>query len=133
MRNNIKRFNESEESISDVSCSSDDIKKWVDNEVGYYDECDSVEDAINDMLHDFKTHFLKIDYRKKFDKESELIKYFKSEWNQTYGNVNESIDRSKLFKTSDFTEWLQKVSPEYINMKDLEMYVSECTNMGWRC
>jgi hypothetical protein len=70
--------------ISDVSCSIDDIKKWVDSEIGYYDECDTVEDAIDDMLHDFKTHFLNIDYTKKFDKENELIKYFKSEWEQYY-------------------------------------------------
>jgi hypothetical protein len=40
-------------------------------------------------------------------------------------DVSESIDKSKLFKTSDFTKWLEKVSPEYINMKDLEMYVSQ--------
>ena len=70
--------------ISDVSCSIDDIKKWVDSEIGYYDECDTVEDAIYDMLHDFKTHFLNIDYTKKFDNENELIKYFKSEWEQYY-------------------------------------------------
>jgi cell fate (sporulation/competence/biofilm development) regulator YmcA (YheA/YmcA/DUF963 family) len=84
--NYIKRFNESEEKLnmSDVSCSMDDIKKWVDSEIGYYDECDNVEDAIDDMLHDFKTHFLNIDYTKKFDKENELIKYFKSEWKKYY-------------------------------------------------
>ena len=82
----IKRFNESEEKLnmSDVSCSIDDIKKWVDSEIGYYDECDTVEDAIDDMLHDFKTNFLNIDYTKKFDKENELIKYFKSEWKKYY-------------------------------------------------
>ena len=83
---NIKSFNEATENlnISDVSCSIDDIKKWVDGEIGYYDECDTIEDAVDDMLHDFKTHFLNIDYTKKFDKENELIKYFKSEWKQYY-------------------------------------------------
>jgi hypothetical protein len=40
-------------------------------------------------------------------------------------DVSESIDKSKLFKTSDFTEWLEKTAPEYINIKDLEMYVSQ--------
>jgi hypothetical protein len=75
--------------ISDVSCSIDDIKKWVDNEIGYYDpdDCEwnyTVDQAINDMLGNFKTHFLNIDYTKKFDKENELIKYFKSEWEQYY-------------------------------------------------
>jgi hypothetical protein len=70
--------------ISDVSCSIDVIKKWVDSEIGYYDECDTVEDAVDDMLHNFKTHFLNIDYTNKFDKENELIEYFKSEWEQYY-------------------------------------------------
>ncbi len=75
--------------ISDVSCSIDDIKKWVDSKIGCYDpdDCEwnyTVNQAINDMLHDFKTHFLNIDYTKKFDKENELIKYFKSEWEQYY-------------------------------------------------
>jgi hypothetical protein len=75
--------------ISDVSCSIDDIKKWVDSEIGYYDpdDCEwnyTVGQAIEDMLANFKTHFLNIDYTKKFDKEDELIKYFKSEWEQYY-------------------------------------------------
>lgn len=71
-------------SLSDVSCSTDDIKKWVDNEIGYYDDCKNVDDAVDDMLHDFKTHFLNIDYIKKFDKEDELISYFKTEWEKFY-------------------------------------------------
>lgn len=71
--------------MSEVTCSIDDIKKWVDEEIGYYDDCSSVNDAIDCMLHDFKTHFLKIDYTKTFDKEKELIDYFKSEWKEYYG------------------------------------------------
>jgi hypothetical protein len=46
------------------------------------------------------------------------IKKFKEE------NISESSDdRSKLFKIEDFIEFLQNSSPEYINIKDLEMYV----------
>ena len=63
-----------------VSCSIEDIKKWVDKEIGYYDECKNISDAIDDMLHDFKTHFLKIGLDETFENEKELIKYFKSEW-----------------------------------------------------
>ena len=70
--------------ISDASCSVEDIKKWVDDEIGYYDKCETVEDATDDILHDFKTHFLNIDYTMKFDKETELVEYFKSEWEQYY-------------------------------------------------
>lgn len=44
--------------------------------------------------------------------------------NFNISDVSEDSDRSKLFKTSDFIEWLEKVSPEWINIKDLEMYVS---------
>ena len=81
----VKLKNKSDElHISDVSCSIEDIKKWVNDEIGYYDECETVEDAIDDMLHDFKTHFLNIDYTIKFDKETELVEYFKSEWKQYY-------------------------------------------------
>ena len=82
-KRHIKSFNEATENLNSKSIS-DDIKKWVDSEIGYYDECDTVEDAIDDMLHDFKTNFLNIDYTKKFDKENELIKYFKSEWEKYY-------------------------------------------------
>jgi hypothetical protein len=82
-KRHIKSFNEATENLNSKSIS-DDIKKWVDSEIGYYDECDTVEDAIDDMLHDFKTNFLNIDYTKKFDKENELIKYFKSEWKKYY-------------------------------------------------
>jgi hypothetical protein len=45
--------------------------------------------------------------------------------NLNISDVSESINRSELFKTSDFVEWLEKVSPEWINIKDLEMYVSQ--------
>jgi hypothetical protein len=86
--------------ISDVSCSIDDIKKWVDSEIGYYDpdDCEwnyTVGQAIEDMLANFKTHFLNIDYTKKFDKENELIKYFKSEWEQYY-NKDEKLHMSDV-------------------------------------
>lgn len=51
--------------MSIVNCSIENIKKWVDEEIGYYDPdgCEwnyTVEQAIRDMLYNFKTHFLKI-------------------------------------------------------------------------
>lgn len=65
--------------------SDTDIKKWVDNEIAFYDECETVDAAINDMLHDFKTYFLKMDnIIETFDKEADLIEYFKNEWNKHY-------------------------------------------------
>ena len=69
---------------SNISSSIENIKKWVDEEIGYYDERKNVSDAIDDMLHDFKTHFLKIDLDETFENEKELIEYFKSEWKQYY-------------------------------------------------
>ena len=72
------------------SCSIEDIKKWVDENVSYYDPEDvdhiyTLSQAVNDMLHNFKTHFLKMDnYEETFDKEKELIKYFKKEWMEYY-------------------------------------------------
>ena len=87
----IQRFTEHQENlnISGVSCSIEDIKKWVDGEIGYYDpdDCEwnyTIEQAIGDMLYNFKTHFLKIELDETFENEKELIKYFKSEWKQYY-------------------------------------------------
>jgi hypothetical protein len=38
--------------------------------------------------------------------------------------ISENLEyRSKLFKVDDFIEFIQISSPEYINIKDLEMYV----------
>jgi len=54
-----------------------------------------------------------------------IQKFNEHQENLNISDVSESIDRSKLFKTSDFVEWLEKVSPEWINIKDLEMYVSQ--------
>lgn len=44
---------------------------------------------------------------------------------KSFNESNENIDKSKLFKTTDFIEWLEKVSPNYMNIKDLEMFVSK--------
>ena len=70
---------------SSFRCSIDDIKKWVDENLVYYDPIYhewnyTIEDAINDMLRRFKEHFFKIDLDETFDNEEELIEYFRSEW-----------------------------------------------------
>lgn len=70
---------------SSFRCSIDDIKKWVDENLVYYDPIFhewnyTIEDAINDMLRRFKEHFFKIDLDETFDNEEELIEYFRSEW-----------------------------------------------------
>ena len=67
-----------------TSCSIKNIKKWVDENIGYYDECENVSCATDDMIHDFKIHFLKIGLDDTFENEKELIIYFKSEWEQYY-------------------------------------------------
>lgn len=83
----IKKFNESFKNVS-----YDDIKKWVDENIGYYDPDDCewpllVDQATDDMTHDFKTHYLNIDLDESFDMEEELINYFKQQW-ELYYNEN---------------------------------------------
>ena len=69
---------------TNTKCDIEDIKKWVDKEIYYYDECETCLDAVYDMLHDFKVHFLKISLNETFDNENDLIEYFKHKWKSLY-------------------------------------------------
>ena len=59
--------------------SFDDIKKFIDNEIFYYDG-DNEEQCVDDCLHDIKTHLLKVDLDSKIEREDELIEYIKKSW-----------------------------------------------------
>lgn len=85
--NNIKSFGEFNENLN-TNISIDDIKKWVDENISYYDpdDCDwnyEVDQAIDDMLYSFKNDF-GIEDDKTFNNEKVLIDYIKSEWEQYY-------------------------------------------------
>ena len=71
--------------------SIDDMKKWVDDNVVDYDWCENISNAIHYMINDFKTYFLKIGTDETFEHEKELIKYFKSEWEKYYSELNKNI------------------------------------------
>lgn len=72
-----------------MNISIDDIKKWVDDNLAFYDPDDydfnyTVDQAIEDMTCNFKDEF-DIDYDDKFENEKFLIEYIRSEWLEYQG------------------------------------------------
>lgn len=83
----LKLFNEN---VNDVK-SQESINNWIGKNITNYDpdDCDwnySLSQAVDDMLHDFKTHVLDIDLTDTFENEEYLIKSFKKEWKEYYRN-----------------------------------------------
>ena len=56
-------------------------KKWVDDEVKYFEDCDGVDQGVEDMLYDIE-YF--VNDRKKSYNEEELKEYMKTKWNENF-------------------------------------------------
>ncbi len=60
----------------------DNIKQYIDDEIGFYDECIDVEQAVEDLMYGLKIHFLKIEWDDTIEDEEEICEYIRKEWNE---------------------------------------------------